>query len=81
MANDPLVTKDEGERLIRSIESLARIMHETGLVETFVWLRDGYAHALWFVEPDGEPVGSASRPIDDLRTYDDVEMEWWRVGR
>ena len=70
------LTGDQGERFLRSTESLALVMHEVGIPALMITFADGQAEISWAesLESDG-PDRCAMRPIDDLRRYEDIVVE------
>ncbi len=69
---DEPVRGEKADRLVRSFESLALAMIDNELLALSIEIRDGEAWvAIWEGEQD-EPDSAFSRPIDDLRRYEDV---------
>lgn len=75
---DATFTREQGERFMRSIESLALVLFEVEIPALMITFGDGQAEISWGNpgdDPMQQPVNGVLRPVDDLRRYEDVEVK------
>ncbi len=75
---DATFTREQGERFMRSLESLALVLFEVEIPALMITFGDGQAEITWGdpgADPMEQPTNGVLRPVDDLRRYEDVEVK------